>query len=81
MIERNNGVFSWFSSFNSPLEMNKSALVDFTTKSNYASILVLNQRTHNTATTHRIKASPSAKLLGVILDSKLNWMRKFMKRR
>src|SRR5258708_3825348 len=75
-MERRNGVFEWSSTFNSPLEMNKLALVNFAqsaTKSSDASDLTLSQRTQVTIRVHYIKASPNAKLLGVILDSKLNW--------
>src|SRR5258706_2347344 len=76
MMERRNGVFEWSRMFNSPLEMNKLALVNFThlhEKANKANTLILTQPTTVGQLTHRIQASPHAKLLGVILDSKLTW--------
>src|SRR5258706_9376951 len=76
MMERKNGVFEWSQTFNSPLEMNKLALVNFThshKKANKANTLVLTQPATVGQLTHRIQASPHAKLLGVILDSKLTW--------
>lgn len=44
MMERTNGVFEWSSTYSSPLEMNKLALVNFTrsaTKANNATDLIL----------------------------------------
>ncbi len=83
MMECRNSVFKWSQTYNSPLEMNKLALVNFTLlheKVNKASTLVLNQPdsggqlTHQIqASTHQIQASPHTKLLGILLDSKLTW--------
>ena len=76
MMERRNGVFDWSRTYNSPLEMNKLALVDFThshEKAKSAKPLSLTQPTGDGIRTHQIKPSPNAKLLGVVLDEKLNW--------
>jgi len=76
MMERRNGVFEWSRNYNSPLEMNKLALVNFTLsheKAANANALNLTQPDSNGQITHRIQASPHAKLLGVLLDSKLTW--------
>ena len=76
MMERDNGVFNWSRTYSSPLEMNKLALVNFshsTAKVTDAEDLLLTQHTPAGTTNHQIKAKPHAKLLGVILDSKLNW--------
>ena len=75
-MEHTNGVFDWSNTFNSPLEMNKLALVNFTqsaTKSSSTTDLTLSQHTQGETHIHHIKASLNAKLLGVLLDSKLNW--------
>ena len=76
MMERRNGVFEWSRTFNSLLEMNKLALVNFTLSSEKAAranTLVLTQSTGGGQITHQIQASPQAKLLGVLFDSKLTW--------
>ena len=76
MMERRNGVFEWSRSYNSPLEMNKLALINFTLsheKASRADTLVLTQPDIGGQLTHRIQASPHAKLLGVLLNSKLTW--------
>ena len=76
MMERTNGVFEWSNTFNSPLEMNKLALVNFmqsTAKASEATDLVLAQNSQGWVHIHQIKASQEAKLLGVLLDSRLNW--------
>ena len=78
MMECKNGVFNWSQAYNSPLEMNKLALVDFThphEKAKNAKPLILTQSTGTgiNVQTHQIKPSPSAKLLGVILNEKLSW--------
>ena len=76
MMERANGVFDWSKSFNSPLEMNKLTLVNFTMSSEKADNdkkLVLNYTHGGVQNTVQVQPSPNAKLLGVILDSKLNW--------
>ena len=76
MMERPNGVFEWSRTYNSPLEMNKLALVNFTLsheKAAAAKTLNLVQSDGDTRVVHRIQASPHAKLLGVLLDSKLTW--------
>jgi len=62
--------------------MNKLALVNFThshEKANNVKPLILTQPTGTSVLTHQIKPSPNAKLLGVILDSKLNWSTQFEK--
>jgi hypothetical protein len=56
--------------------MNKLALVNFSqsqAKVREANDLLLTQSTSTGITKHQLKAKPHAKLLGVILDSKLNW--------
>lgn len=44
-----------------------------TTKADEPTNLVLTQRTWGSICVHHIKASQNAKLLGILLDSKLNW--------
>ena len=76
MMERRNGVFEWSRTYNSPLEMNKLALVNFThssEKAAKANTLILTQPDSGGQLVHRIQASPHAKFLGVLLDSKLTW--------
>jgi hypothetical protein len=76
MMERNNGVFNWSCTYSSPLEMNKLALVNFShsqTKTMEAENLTLLQTTPGGITTHVLTGKLQAKLLGVIMDSKLNW--------
>ena len=76
MMERANGVFDWSKSFNSPLEMNKLTLVNFTmssVKADNDKTLVLNYSHGNEQNTVQVRPSPNAKLLGVILDSRLTW--------
>ena len=76
MMERKNGVFEWCSTYNSPLEMKKLALVNFSqsaAKTGDATNLILIQHTQGNVITHPIKASPSAKLLGVMHNARLNW--------
>ncbi len=76
MMEHKNGVFDWSKTYNSPLEMNKLTLVNFTMshkKANNDKILVLKYTHSNDRNTVRVRPSPNAKLLGVILDSRLTW--------
>ena len=76
MMERKNRVFEWSRTFNSPLEMSKLALVNFTLspeKVAKATPLILTHPDTNGPTTHRLMAKPYAKLLGILLDSKLTW--------
>ena len=76
MMERENGVFEWSRSYNSPLEMSKLALVNFTLsheKAAKANPLTLNHPDTSGPTAHRLTATPHAKLLGVLLDSRLTW--------
>jgi len=76
MMERKNGVFDWSKTYNSPLEMNKLTLVNFTMshgKADNDKILVLKYTHGNDRNTVRVRPSPNAKLLGVILDSRLTW--------
>ena len=76
MMERKNGVFEWSRTFNSPLEMSKLALVNFTLspeKAAKATPLTLTHLDTNGPTTHRLTAKPYTKLLGVLLNSKLTW--------
>jgi hypothetical protein len=76
MMEHKNRVFEWSRTYNSPLEMNKLALIDFMLshkKANNAKTLALTQKVGNNHLNHHIKPSPNAKLLGVILDSRLTW--------
>jgi len=76
MMECTNGIFEWSQMYNSPLEMNKLALVNFTLsheKAAVAKTLNLTQSNSNTQLLHRIRASPHTKLLGIMLNSKLTW--------
>ncbi len=76
MMERENGVFDWSHTYSSPLEMNKLALVNFShsqMKVKDAENLTLLQTTPKGTVRHELAAKPQAKLLGVLLDSKLNW--------
>jgi hypothetical protein len=76
MMERENGVFNWSRTYSSPLEMNKLALVNFShsqAKVSEAKNLILFQTTPKGIVRHELKGKPQAKLLGIILDSKLNW--------
>ena len=76
MMEHTNRVFEWSSTFNLPLEMNKLALVNFTqsaTKARDVTCLTLMQPDHSIIHKHDIEVSLSTKLLGVILDARLNW--------
>ena len=76
MMECRNGVFDWSRSYNSPLEMNKLALVDFMhsfKKASNAKVLTLMQTIGPDTFTHQVRPSPNAKLLGVIFNEKLNW--------
>jgi hypothetical protein len=76
MMERKGGVFDWSHTYSSPLEMNKLALVNFShlqLKTVEAGKLILFQTTPRGTTKHEPPGKPQAKLLGIILDSKLNW--------
>ena len=76
MMEHKNGVFEWSWSYNSPLKMNKLALVNFTLshkKASGARTLILTHPDRDGQLTHQIQPSPHAKLLGVLLDLKLTW--------
>ena len=76
MMEQTNGVFNWSQTYNSPLEMNKLALVNFSRsqdKVTKAVKLSLTEPTQQGHKNHAIDGKPQAKLLGVILDSKLTW--------
>lgn len=76
MMERDNGVFNWSCTYSSPLEMMKLALVNFSlspAKVSDSRDLALTQPSPTGTTWHNIKAKPHAKLLGIILDSKLTW--------
>jgi hypothetical protein len=76
MMECKDGVFDWSRTFSSPLEMNKLALVNFAhsqPKISAANDLSLDQSTPDGIIHHSIKGKQQAKLLGVILNSKLNW--------
>ena len=76
MMERTDGVFEWSNMFNSLLKMSKLALVNFTqsaAKAGETTDLVLAQNRQDWVHVHRIKASQEAKLLGVLLNSRLSW--------
>jgi hypothetical protein len=76
MMERRNGIFDWSCTYNSPLDMNKLALVDFThscEKAKKAKTLMLTQSTGAGIRTHHIKPSTNAKSLGIIFNEKLSW--------
>jgi len=75
-MEQTNGVFNWSRTYNSPLEMNKLALVNFShlqDKVTKAVKLSLTEPTQQGHKNHKIDNKPQVKLLGVILDSKLTW--------
>ena len=69
MMERENGVFEWSRSYNSPGDEKASPrqLHPIARKGGQG------QAPHPRPATHRLTASPHAKLLGVLLDSKLTW--------
>ena len=76
MMQRENGVFNWSRTYSSPLKMNKLALVNFSlslAKVTEAEKLTLTQTTPQGVIVHELQSKPRAKLLGVILDSKLTW--------
>jgi ribonuclease HI len=76
MMERANGVFDWSKTYNSPLEMNKLTLVNFTMsheKADNDKILVLKYAHGNELNMVQVRPSTNTKLLGVILDSRLTW--------
>ena len=76
MMEHENGVFEWSRSYNSPLEMSKLALVNFTLshkKAAKANPLTLNHPDTSGPTAHQLTATPHAKLLGILLNSRLTW--------
>ena len=82
MMECENGVFEWSRSYNSPLEMSKLALVNFSLsskKATRASPLTLTHPDINSPTTHRLMAKPHTKLLGILLNSKLTWKAQYEK--
>src|SRR5260370_10625829 len=77
MMERENGVFDWLRTYSSPLKMNKLALVNFShsqLKVKDAKNLILLQTTPKGTIRHELAAKPQAKLLGVLLNLRLNWM-------
>lgn len=76
MMERKDGAFAWSRVYNSPLEPTKFALVNFSKSSAKlaeAGSLILTPDRSNRDDTLIIQPSPHAKLLGVILDSKLTF--------
>jgi hypothetical protein len=77
MMEHKNGVFDWSRTYNSPLEMNKLTLVDFThshEKAKRVKPLILTQPIGVNKHIHQIKPSPNAKLLGVVFNERLSWL-------
>ena len=76
MMERANGVFDWSKTYNLPLEMDKLTLVNFTMsheKADNDKVLSLRYSHGNERKVVRVRPSPNAKLLGVILDARLTW--------
>ena len=76
MMERVNGVFDWSRTYNSPLEMNKLMLVNFTLsheKADNNRVLILEHNQGNGQNMVWVQPSLHAKLLGVILDARLTW--------
>ncbi|CAG7850839.1 SubName: Full=Uncharacterized protein {ECO:0000313/EMBL:CCA73447.1} [Serendipita indica DSM 11827] len=77
MMERPGGVLDWSYRHNSPLEISKLALIDFTRSTNKwteSTALTLNtHNVHGVSTPAIISPSKSYKLLGVILDNQLRW--------
>ena len=71
MMERPGGAFDWSSSHNSPFEMNKLALMNFSPKPTEDTPLTITRGGPNRGTT--VKATSSYRFLGVIFDLKLKW--------
>ena len=71
MMERTGGAFEWSENHNSPFEMTKLALMNFSPRSpNNTPLTIINNRTNRTTT---VKAVNSYRFLGVIFDPKLKW--------
>jgi hypothetical protein len=82
MMERKDSAIDWSHTYSSPLEMNKLALVNFShsqLKIAEAGKLTLFQTIPRGTTKHEQTGKPQAKLLGIILDSKLNWSTQYKK--
>lgn len=71
MMEHEGGVFDWAYTHNSPLELSKLTIMDFSLKSRVADPLVITCR--NTNRMMHVHAVVSYKFLGVYLDPKLQW--------
>ena len=71
MMERPGGAFDWSESHNSPFELTKLALMDFSPKAYRESSLTLTH-THSDRTT-TIKSVQSYRFLGIQFDPKLKW--------
>ena len=71
MMGRPGGAFDWSESHNSPFELSKLALMDFSPKAYKESTLTISHpRTNRSAT---IKSVQSHRFLGVMFDPKLRW--------
>ena len=76
MMERPNGSLNWSHSHNSPFDLSKLAVMDFTRMPNdIASTPLSIDKTSKdgTITCHNITTTTNYKYLGVVFDPKLNW--------
>ena len=71
MMGRPGGAFDWSESHNSPFELSKLALMDFSPKAYEESTLTISHPQTNRSTT--IKSLQSHRFLGVMFDPKLRW--------
>ena len=71
MMERTGGAFEWSINHNSPFEMTKLALINFSPKTLDATPLTITHTGTNQITT--VKAVASYRFLGVVFDPKLRW--------
>ena len=71
MMGRPGGAFDWPESHNSPFELSKLALMDFSPKAHAESTLTISHPRTNRSTT--IKSVQSYRFLGVMFDPKLRW--------
>ena len=71
MMERPGGAFEWSENHNSPFEMTKLALMNFSPRSLDDTPLTVNHHRLNRVTT--VKAVNTYRFLGVMFDPKLKW--------
>ena len=71
MMERPGGAFNWSETHNSPFELTKLALINFSPKStDNTALTIKHDRTNRTST---VKAVNAYRFLGVLFDLKLKW--------